>query len=136
MLGIWAIRDCVQRTWHGCGGGAGIKYLSCIEKQERPHSMRLKARPKLIWAHVWRVDRHSGGCACGWSIIHGGKGTTKKQNRVLTINACEQALTSRSECKCYFSMLKHTRRCGNCSVTSICLLVLFSPIISHDKITA
>ena len=69
----------------------------------------------------------SSGCACGRSIIHGEKGTTKKQNRLLTINACGQALTSRSECKCYFSMLKHTRRCGNCSATSICLLFLFPP---------
>ena len=82
---------------------------------------------EAVWRWYGDSGGDSGGCSCGWSIIHGGKGTTKKQNRVLTINACEQALTSRSECKCYFSMLKHTRRCGNCSATSICLLVLFPP---------
>ena len=47
---------------------------------------------EAVWRWYGDSGGDSGGCACGWSIIHGGKGTTKKQNRVLTIDACGQAL--------------------------------------------
>jgi hypothetical protein len=39
----------IQRTLQECGGGAGIKYLSCMEKREgpTPHSMCVKARARI-----------------------------------------------------------------------------------------
>jgi hypothetical protein len=42
----------------GCGGGAGIKYLSCMEKRVGPTHAHKNAYMNSIWAYVWQMDRH------------------------------------------------------------------------------
>ena len=57
--GVWAIADRVQRTLQECGGGAGIKYLSRMEKQEGPTPCARKRVHKFnVGLCVARMDRH------------------------------------------------------------------------------
>ena len=80
----------IQPAGAGAGGGAG----GCAKAGLLGCGDCGAGGLNSTGASCGRDGGDSGGCACGRSIIHhGGNGTTKKQNRLLTIIACGQALT-------------------------------------------
>ena len=74
MLGVWAIVNASSAPGKGCGDGAGIKYLSRMEKKEKaPLHARTRARTQI---------------QCG--LMCGTNGQTRKQKLQTSVGGLYQ----------------------------------------------